>query len=161
MFSLKLNLLLDIIELTLLQNKAPFHLFVWLDITLSILLFRSKLFSDIAERSNFLSYFRCKAKFNLQGKKVTENKLKSFDYGFKILIPVYVKANFSFTIHQSKCFVMILVNMFDVSSLILATKQWCWAVPHPDVIWYRFNGMGTQKKCAQKVILTFFHIYFT
>ena len=64
-----------------------------------------------------------KQKLNLQEKKVTENKLKYFDYGFKIFIPVNVKANFSFTIHQSKTVLMILVNTFHVSSLILATKQ--------------------------------------
>ena len=56
-------------------------------------------------------------------KKSLKNKLKSFDYGFKVFIPVNVKANFSFAIHQSKTFAMILVNMFDVSSLILDTKQ--------------------------------------
>ena len=62
------------------------------------------------------------------GKKVTENKLKSFDYGFKIFSPVNVKANFNFAIHQSKTFVMILVNTFDVSSLMLVKKQWCWVM---------------------------------
>ena len=95
-----------------------------------------------------------------RGEKVTENKLKSFDYGFKIFIPVNVKANFSFAIHQSKTVVMILVNTFDVSSLILATKQWCWAVPHPDVFWYRLNGMGTQKKMRPKSYFNFFPYIF-
>ena len=60
-----------------------------------------------------------KQKFNLQGKKVAENKLKSYDYGFNLLNPVNVKTNFNFAIHESKTFVMILVNTFDVSSLML------------------------------------------
>ena len=94
-----------------------------MDVTLSILLFRSKLFSGIAKASIFKVISVAKQRFNLQGEKATENKLKSFDYGFKIFIPINVKATFSFAIHQSKTFVMILVNTFDVSSLILATKQ--------------------------------------
>ena len=81
-FSLKLNLLLVIIKLTLLKNKALFHLFVWLEITLPILLFRSKLLSGIAKASIFTLV--TKKKYNLQGKRVTENKLKSSDYGFNI-----------------------------------------------------------------------------
>ena len=60
-----------------------------------------------------------KQKFNLQGKKVAENKLKSYDYGFNLLNPANVKTNFNFAIHESKTFVMILVNTFDVSSLML------------------------------------------
>ena len=153
---------LDIIELTLLQNKALFS---------SFCMAGRNPFDSSVSFETFFRYCRCIKFFKLfwlqnkslicRGKKVTENKLKSFDYGFKIFIPVNVKANFSFAIHQSKTVVMILVNTFDVSSLILVTKQWCWAVSHPDVFWYRLNGMGTPKKCAQKVILTFFHIYFT
>ena len=55
----------------------------------------------------------------MQEKKVTQSKLKSFDYGFKIFSPVNVKANFNVAINQSKTFVMILVNTVDVSSLNL------------------------------------------
>ena len=150
-------MLLDNIELTLLQNK---ELMVWLNPFDSSVSFET--FFRYCRCIQFFKLFRLQSKSLIyREKKVTENKLKSFDYGFKIFIPVNVKANFSFAIHQSKTVVMILVNTFDVSSLILVTKQWCWAVPHPDVFWYRLNGMGTQKKCAQKVILTFFHIYFT
>ena len=45
---------------------------------------------------------------------------------FKCL--VNVKANFNFAIHQSKTFVMILLNTFDGSSLMLFKKQWCWVM---------------------------------
>ena len=38
------------------------YYFVWLDVTLSILLFRLKPFSGIAEASNFFNYFGYKAK---------------------------------------------------------------------------------------------------
>ena len=44
LFSLKINLLVGIIELTLLKIKHFFHLFLWLKITLAVLLIRSKLF---------------------------------------------------------------------------------------------------------------------
>ena len=84
-------------------------------------------FDSSVSFETFFRYCRCIKFFKLfwlqnkslicRGKKVTENKLKSFDYGFKIFIPVNVKANFSFAIHQSKTVVMILVNTFDVSSL--------------------------------------------
>ena len=36
--------------------------------------------------------------------------------------------NFNFAIRQSKTFVVILVNTFDVSSLMLVEKQWCWVI---------------------------------
>ena len=131
---------LDIIEVTLLQNKALFSSFCMVG--------RNSFDSSVSFET-FFRYCRCIQFFNLlrfqskslicSGKKVTENKLKSFDYGFKIFIPLNVKANFSFAIHQSKTVVMILVNTFDLSSLILAAKQ-CWAVPKPDVFWYRLNG---------------------
>ena len=64
-----------------------------------------------------------KQKLNLRGEKVTENKLKSANYGFNILSPVNVKTSFTFAIHQSKTFVVIVVNMFDVSSLMLVKNQ--------------------------------------
>ena len=67
-----------------------------------------------------------KQKFNLQGRKVTENKLNPLITDLKC--PVNVKANFNFAIHQSKTFVMILVNKFDVSSLMLVKNQWCWVM---------------------------------
>ena len=120
-------MLLDIIELTLLQNKALFSSFCIVgrnpfDSSVSF-----ETFFRYCRGIQFLlrhpSYFGCKAKFNLQRKKVTENKLKSFDYGFKC--PVNVKANVNFAIHQSKTFVMILVSTFDVSSLMLVKKQCC------------------------------------
>ena len=38
--------------------------------------------------------------------------------------------------------------------------HWSRAVPHPDVFWYRLNGMGDQKKCAQKVLSTLFSYIF-
>ena len=85
-------------------------------------------FSGIAEASNFSTYFGCKAKVQAAWKKVSENKLKSFDYGFKLFSPVNVKESFNFAIHQSKSFVMILVNTFDLSSLMLVQKQWCWVM---------------------------------
>ena len=69
-----------------------------------------------------------KQKFNLQGKKVTENKLKLSDYKFNILTPVNVKTNFTFAVHKSKSFVVILAKKFDVSGLVLVKKQWCWGV---------------------------------
>ena len=69
-----------------------------------------------------------KQKFNLQGKKVTENKLKLSDYEFNILTPVNVKTNFPFAVHKSKSFVVILAKKFDVSGLVLVKKQWCWGV---------------------------------
>ena len=53
-----------------------------------------------------------KQKFNLQRKKVIANKLKSSDYEFNILNPVNVKINFNLAIHQSKTFMVILVNTF-------------------------------------------------
>ena len=31
-------------------------------------------------------------------------------------------------------------------------------MPHPDVFWYRLNGMGAQKNAPQKVLVTLFHI---
>ena len=46
----------------------------------------------------------------------------------KIFSPVNVKANFNFAINQSKTFLIILVNTFDVSSLMLVKKQWCWVM---------------------------------
>ena len=64
-----------------------------------------------------------KQKLNLQGKKIAENKLKSYDYGFNILNRLNVETNFNFTIHQSKAFVMILVNTSYVSSLMLAKNS--------------------------------------
>ena len=150
-------MLLDIIELTLLQNK---ELMVWLnsfDFSVSF-----ETFFRYCRCIQFLKLFQLQSKsWICREKKVTENKLKYFDYGFKIFIPVNVKANFSFAIHQSKTVLMILVNTFHVSSLILATKQWSWLVPHPDLFWYRLSGKGTPKKCAQKLNLTFFYIYFT
>ena len=131
---------LDIIELTLLQNKALFSSFCMVG--------RNPFDSSVSFETFFRHYrciqffklFRLQSKSSIcSGNKVTENKLKSFDYGFKILIPVNIKANFSFAIHQNKAVVMILVNTFDLSSLILAANQ-CWAVPQPDVFWYRLNG---------------------
>ena len=74
-------------------------------------------FSGIAE------VLIAKQKFNLQGKKVTENKLKSSDYEINILFPVIFKMNFSFAIHQSKTFVAIVVITFYVLSLMLVKKQ--------------------------------------
>ena len=62
-------------------------------------------------------------KFDLQGKNVAENKLNSSEYGFKILNPVNVKTNFNFAIHQSKTFVVVLVNTFDVSSFMLVKNN--------------------------------------
>ena len=62
-------------------------------------------------------------KFNLQGKKVTENKLETPDYEFNILSPVNAKTNFSFAIHKGKTFVVILAKKFDVSGLMLVKKQ--------------------------------------
>ena len=59
-------------------------------------------------------------------KSVSENKLKSFDYGFKVFSPVNVKANFNFAVYQSKTFGIILVSTFDVLSLMLVKKQWSW-----------------------------------
>ena len=36
------------------------------------------------------------------------------------------------------------------------------SVPHPDVFWYRLNGMGAQKHSPKKVFITFslniFHV---
>ena len=46
----------------------------------------------------------------------------------KIFSPVNVKANFNFAIHQSKTFLIILVNTCDVSSLMLVKKQWYWVM---------------------------------
>ena len=121
-------MLLDITELTLLQNKALFSSFC--------IAGRSPFDSSVSFET-FIRYWRGMQFFKLlrlqskslicrEKKSVSENKLKSFDYGFKIFSPVNVKANFNFAIHQSKTFVMILVNTFDVSSLMLVKKQWCW-----------------------------------
>ena len=129
-FYLKLNLLLDITELTLLQNKALFSSFC--------IAGRSPFDSSVSFET-FIRYWRGMQFFKLlrlqskslicrEKKSVSENKLKSFDYGFKIFSSVNVKANFNFAIHQSKTFVMILVNTFDVSSLMLVKKQWCWVI---------------------------------
>ena len=68
-----------------------------------------------------------KQKFNLQGKKITENKLKSSDYKFNILSPINLRTNLAFAIHKSKTFVMILAKKFDLSGLMLVKKQWYWA----------------------------------
>ena len=70
-FSLKLNLLLDITELTLLQNKALFSSFCMVG---------RNPFDSSASFETFFRYCRevisvAKQKFNLQGRKVTENKL--------------------------------------------------------------------------------------
>ena len=84
-------------------------------------------FSGIADASNFLIYV-AKQKRNLHRKKVTANKLKPSDYGFNILNPINVKLNFNLAVHQNKTFVVILVNTYYVSSLILAKKQWSFAM---------------------------------
>ena len=55
-----------------------------------------------------------KQKFNFLGKKVAENKLTSYEYGFNILIPVNVKKNSNFAINQSETSVVVLVNTFDI-----------------------------------------------
>ena len=33
-------------------------------------------------------------------------------------------------------------------------------VPHPDVIWYRLNGMGAQKNAPKKILVTLFPYIF-
>ena len=60
-----------------------------------------------------------KQKFNLKGKKVAKNKLKSSDSVFNILSPVIVKTNFTFAIYKSKTFAVILAKTFGVSGLML------------------------------------------
>ena len=125
-FSLKLNLL--IIELTLLQNKALFSSFCTVgrnpfDSSVSF-----ETFFRYCRGIHFLNLFRLQSKSLIcREKKSLKTNLNPRDYGFKIFSLVNVKANFS--ILQSKTFVMILVNTFDVSSLILVKKQWCWAMP--------------------------------
>ena len=118
-------MLLDITELTLLQNKALFSSFCMVGrnpFDSSVLV---ETFSITAETSKLLWL---QSKSLICREKNTENKLKSFNYGFKIFSLVNVKANFNFAIHQSKTFVMILVNSFDVSSLMLVKKQLCWVM---------------------------------
>ena len=117
-------MLLGIIVLTLLKNKALFSslCIVGNNPSDSSVLFET-FFSGIAEASNFSIYFGSKAKVSSAGKKVTANKLKSSDYGYNILSPVNVKANLNFAIHESKTFVVILVNAFYVSSLMLVKKN--------------------------------------
>ena len=118
-------MLLDITELTLLQNKALFSSFCMVGrnpFDSSVLV---ETFSITAEASKLLWL---QSKSLIWREKNTENKLKSFNYGFKIFSLVNVKANFNFAIHQSKTFVMIQVNSFDVSSLMLVKKQLCWVM---------------------------------
>ena len=59
----------------------------------------------------------------MQGKNVSENKRNCSEYGFNILNPVNVKTSFNFAIHQSKTFVVVLVNTFDVSSFLLVKNN--------------------------------------
>ena len=57
------------------KAKHFFHLFVWLEIILLILLFHSNFFFRHCRGIHF---------FNLQGKRFTENKLKSSDHEFNM-----------------------------------------------------------------------------
>ena len=57
------------------------------------------------------------------GKRSLQTKFKTSHYGFNTLNPVNVKTNFNFAIHQSKTFVVVLVNTFDVSSFMLVKNN--------------------------------------
>ena len=45
--------------------------------------------------------------------------------------------------------------VFQISGLVST-----WPLLDPDVFWYRLNGIGAQKKCAQKVLVTLFPYIF-
>ena len=98
-FSSKLNLLLDITELTLLQNKALFSSFCMVGRNLFDSSVLVETFSLTAEASKLIWL---QSKSLICREKNTENKFKSFNYGFKIFSLENVKANFNFAIHQSK-----------------------------------------------------------
>ena len=87
------------------KAKHFFHLFVWLEITLPILLLRSKHFFQAIQRHPIS--FAAKQKFNLQGKTSLKTKLSplitNLTYSENV-IPENFKTNFNFLIHQSKNF---------------------------------------------------------
>ena len=137
-------MLLGIIELTLLKTKHFLHLFLWLEIFLPTFLFRSKLFFFRHCRGiQFFNLIRWQSKSLIWRKKVTEKNFKSSDYVFNILSPVNVKANFNFAIHQSKSFVVILVNTFYVSSLMLVKKQWSFGIKYMSAAYFLIGDSGT------------------
>ena len=53
---------------------------------------------------------------------------------------------------QVICVSMVGKNCWSIASTETPTALV--SVPHPDLFWYRLNGMGAQKKAPKKVIVS-------
>ena len=52
-------------------------------------------------------------------------------------------------------FLLLIMDVIFCELVIIPLWQ-VYTVPHPDVFWYRLNGMGTQKNGPKKVLVTLF-----
>ena len=111
-------------ELALFKSKVLFFTFLyhWKQ-PLRFFCFIRNFNSDDAEASKFLTYFGNNAKVLSAKNKNIWKTLKSSEYEFNMFSLVNVKVNFNFGIHQTKCLVLILVNMFHVTCLLPAEKN--------------------------------------
>ena len=110
--------------MTLLQNKAPVSSFCMVGRNPFYSSVSFRIFFRYCRSIQFLKLFRLQSKSLIcRGKKSLKINLNPLITDLRC--PVNFNANFNFAIHQSKTFIMILVNTFDVSSLMLVKKQWC------------------------------------
>ena len=134
-------MLLGVIELTLLKNKALSPSFCMVgNIPSNFSVSFETFFFRHCRGIQFFDLLKWQSKSLIWRKKVTE---KNSDYVFNILSPVNVKANFNFAIHQSKSFVVILVNTFYVSSLMLVEKQWSFGITYMSAPYFLIGDSGT------------------